>query len=181
MGELARVELTDEQRGAFIEYVREHRECSIREAAEAVGVRRADVKALKKSSPEFEEDYRDARGYSNEQIVNAMVKQAIDGIEEPIVSAGKVVTDEKGRPLVKRVYSDRLLQVMFSSMTPEGKAMVANKLGIEISGPDGGPIELQRGIGWDEVAKVLAAAGKEIPAIDEAPEGTAEIVGVEDD
>lgn len=171
-------ELSEEQRAAFLAYVKDHPDCSVREACEEVGVRRKDVRALKRSSAEFEEDYRTARGYGQEQIMNSVVKLAIKGVEEPLVSAGKLVRDENGDVVTVRKYSDRLLQVLVHGFTPEGKAMMANKLGIEISGPDGGPIEVQRGISFEEVAKVLAAAGKNLEL--EAPEGTAEVVSEED-
>ena len=173
-------DLTDEEKEAFLGYVREHKDCSVREACEAVGLQRKDVRRLRKESVEFDDDYREARGYANEQMVNTFRKLAIEGVEEPIVSAGKVVRDDDGNILYKRVYSDRLLARGLELYTPEGKAALANKLGIEISGPDGGPIEIQRGVTFDEVARVLQAAGK-LPALEEAPEGTGEVVDVRDE
>ena len=172
-------ELTDEERKAFLAYVTEHKDCSVREACDAVGLQRKDVRALRKASSEFDDDYREARGYSNEQMVNTFRKLAIEGVEKPIVSAGKVVRDDDGNILYERVYSDRLLSRGLELYTPEGKAALANKLGIEISGPDGGPIEIQRGVSFDEVAKVLRAAGK-MPEL-EAPDGTAEVIGETDE
>ena len=172
-------ELTQEEKDAFLAYVREHQDCSVREACEAVGIQRRDVRALRKASHEFDDDYREARGYGNEQMVNTFRKLAIEGVEEPIVSAGKLVRDDNGQILYKRVWSDRLLSRGLELYTPEGKAALANKLGIEISGPDGGPIEIQRGVTFNEVLNVLRAAGK-APEL-EAPEGTGEIVDERDE
>lgn len=170
---------TDEEWDALCDYIREHPDCSTREACAAVGLQRKDVRRVRKESVERDDDYRNARGYSDEQLVNTFRKLAVEGVLEPIVSAGKLVRDDNGQIIYKRVYSDRLVELGLKMHTPEGKAMVANKLGIEISGPDGGPIEIQRGVTFDEVAKVLQAAGK-LPEL-EAPEGTAEIVSESDE
>jgi hypothetical protein len=172
-------DLTSEEKDAFLGYVREHQDCSVREACNAVGLQRKDVRRLRKESSEFDDDYREARGYGNEQMVNTFRKLAIEGVEEPLVSAGKLVRDDDGNIVTKRVWSDRLLSRGLELYTPEGKAALANKLGIEISGPDGGPIEIQRGVSFDDVAKVLRAAGK-LPEL-EAPEGTAEVVDEQDE
>lgn len=172
-------ELTDAEKEAVLEYIREHKDCSFREACQAVGIERRDFRRLRKQSVEFDDDVREAKGYGNESMVNTFRKLAIEGVEEPIVSAGKVVRDDDGNIMYKRVYSDRLLARGLELYTPEGKAALANKLGIEISGPDGGPIEIQRGVTMNEVLRVLQAAGK-TPEL-EAPEGTAEIVDERDE
>ena len=172
-------ELTDEEKDAVLDYIREHKDCSYHEACDAVGIRRKDFRAARKASIDFDDDVRDAKGYGNEQMVNTFRKLAIEGVEEPVVSAGKIVRDDDGNILYKRVYSDRLLARGLELYTPEGKAALANKLGIEISGPDGGPIPIQRGVTFDEVAKVLQAAGKLREL--EAPEGTVEIVDERDE
>lgn len=176
--------LTAEERVAVLDYIREHKDCSVRQACEAVGALRKHFRATRKAEPEFDDDYREARGYSNEQMVGTFRKLAIEGVEEPIVSAGKLVYypeghEKAGQIVTKRVYSDRLLARGLELYTPEGKAALANKLGIEISGPDGGPIEIQRGVTMNEVLKVLQAAGKAKEL--EAPEGTAEVVDERDE
>lgn len=150
--------LTAEEREKFLEYVAAHRDESNKAACVAVGVRRKDVRVLLKSDTEFLEDYRTARGYGAEQIFGQMVKLAIEGVEEPIASGGAIVG-------TKRVYSDRLLQTMFNGLTEEGKAMLAGKLGLEISGPDGGPIKVQAGVSLDAVALELRKVGVDLSTL----------------
>lgn len=158
-------ELTPDERAAFVEYVRAHKGCSVQEACKAVGVRRQDVRALRKADSEFAEDYAVARGYGAEQILGGMVKLALEGVEEPLVSAGKLVLGGDGKPLKIRKYDSRALIALFNGMTPEGKSMMAGKLGIEISGPDGGPIAVQSGVSLESVAQVLLSAGVDLEAL----------------
>jgi hypothetical protein len=138
------VDLTAAARRQFLDYIEQHPTCSVAEACRETRLRRQDVRVLLDSDTEFREDYRTARGYGQEQIIGQMVKLAIEGVDEPIASGGAIVG-------TKRVYSERLLQTMFNGLTPEGKAMLAGKLGIEISGPDGGPIEVQQGVSLESV------------------------------
>ena len=175
--------LTDDEREQFLEYVAAHTECSVREACEHAGIRRKDVRSLLKRDQEFLEDYRTARGYGAHQIFGQMVKLAIEGVEEPIASGGAIVGH-------KRVFSERLLQTMFNGLTDEGKAMAAGKLGLEITGADGGPIKIQPGVSLGAVAEVLAAAGVDLASLAEgartraaleAGEPAAEIVGETDE
>lgn len=164
-------ELTDDEREAVLAFVREHRGCSIREAALAAGVHRADVKKTRKESSDFEDDWRNAQGYGSETVMAQMVKLAIDGVDEPVVSAGAIVGS-------KKVYDSRALENLWK-MTPEGRATIAARLGVEISGPEGGPIQIQRGVELDAVLGVLQAA--RVAGALEAPDGTAEIVAVDDE
>lgn len=173
-------ELTGEERERFLEYVAEHRDESNKAACVAVGIRRKDVRALMQADKDFLEDYRTARGYGAEQIFGQMVKLAIEGVEEPIASGGQIVGS-------KRVYSDRLLQTMFNGLTDEGKAMLAGKLGIEITGADGGPIKVQAGVDLGQVADALREAGVDLSQLGRGAAAeleaadAAEIVGVVDE
>lgn len=162
-------ELTDEERAALLVYVEAHRgddKFSFTKAAQEIGVRNADIKLTRKEHEDFDEEVRNARGYGTEAVMNAMVRLAINGVDEPIVSAGKLVTDpETGKPMVKRVYDSRAAIELFKALTPDGKAMLAGKLGIEISGPDGGPVEVQRGVELGPVAAMLLKAGVDLAAL----------------
>lgn len=181
-------DLTVGDRDAFVAYVAAHKGCPTQEACRAVGVKRKDVKALRRADEGFDEDYRVARGYGTEQILGGMVRLGLEGVEEPVVSAGKIVVYPEGHPqagqfVTKRVYDSRALIAMFNGMTPEGKAMLAGKLGIEISGPDGGPIKIQGGVPLADMARVLVAAGVDLVALAAGPvvdEIEGEVVAEED-
>lgn len=146
-------DVTAQQREAFLAYIRGHRDCSTREACDHVGIRRKDVKALKAADSEFAADYREARGYGNDTIRNALRDRAIDGVEEPIVSVkGEIVGS-------RRVYSDRLLEFLARMHLPEAKALQAHRFGVEVTGAGGGPVEIQQGVSLADVAAVLHRAG----------------------
>jgi hypothetical protein len=147
--------LTLEERDAFLDRVRDHRDESNKAACMAVGIRRRDVRALMQADKEFLEDYRTARGYGAEQIFGQMVKLAIEGVEEPIASGGAIVG-------TKRVYSDRLLQTMFNGLTEEGKAMLAGKLGIDVNGSFDVNVKVQAGVDLGQVADALREAGVDL-------------------
>jgi hypothetical protein len=69
---------------------------------------------------------------------------------------GQVVTHET-------VYSERLLQTMFNALTPEGRATLGNKLGIEIN-TGGGDVKLQEGVSLADVGRVHARARARVQA-----------------
>lgn len=176
-------ELTEEERESFFEYVRAHQGCSVRDACRAVALRRRDVRHMRKTVREFEEEWRDAQGWGQEATISALKKLGIDGVEEYVVSAGKIVTYPEGHPragemVTQRRYDSRATLALFGAMTDEGRAAAAGKLGIEVN-VDVGKVEIQQGVGMDAIAAVFAAAGVTMPAL-EAPAGTAEVVAVED-
>ena len=72
-------DLTDpDVRAELLAYIRDHHGVSVREAAAAVGVKRKDVKQLRIVDAEFEEDYREARGWAVEQVEDKLVRVALD-------------------------------------------------------------------------------------------------------
>jgi hypothetical protein len=91
------------------------------------------VRALKRADSEFADDYREARGYGDEKIRDAIAERAIDGIEE-CVGIGK-----DGEPIMRRIYSDRLLGMMAKAHLPEYRDVSR----LELAGANGGPVEVQ--------------------------------------
>lgn len=183
------VELTLETRAALLDYIRDHPACSVAEACRHVKVKRHEVRALLRSDADFHEDYERVRGRATlEDIYAATEKLAIEGVEKPVVSAGKLVYYPEGHPqageiVTVREYSEKLLEFLNRTRTPEGKAADARKLGIEISGPDGAPVQVQSGVSLGDVLHVLAAAGVDLPGLAAAaqPEIEGEIVAETDE
>lgn len=172
-GELDEIlEINPRERKLFLEYVESHKTCSVRDACAAAGVRRRDMRALIRGDSEFAEDYATARGRGVEQIHAQMVKLAIEGVDEPLVSMGQIVG-------TKKVYSERLLQTMFNALTPEGRATLGNKLGIEIN-TGGGDVTLQEGVSLAETAAFMR---EHVPGFKDLLEGepAGEIVAETDD
>jgi hypothetical protein len=46
-------------------------------------------------------------------------RRAVDGVSEPLVSAGKLVRDENGNPMVIKRYSDNLLALLLRAHKPD--------------------------------------------------------------
>lgn len=127
--------LTVKQRAKFLAYVRQHTDCSVREAAEHAGVKRLQIRYLKRTDEEFAAEYREARGYGDDKIRDEVRRRAIEGVVEPVFGA---LGEGGGTGIVghKRVYSDRLLALMAKAHLPEYRDRV------EHTGLDGGPMEV---------------------------------------
>jgi hypothetical protein len=147
-------DVSAEDRDRFVGYVSDHPECSLREACGEVGIRRLDVKALRETDAEFEEDYRNARGWGPEQIVHSLRKLGIEGVLEPLVSAGKLVKDDDGEVVYVRKFSDRAAIALFNAMTPEGKAAAAGRFGVEVSGAQV-QVKVQAGVPLSDVFEFM--------------------------
>lgn len=130
-------DLDPETRAELLAYITEHPSCSVREACEHVRIRRADVRELKRTDGDFAEDYEEARGYGHDRIRGAIVERAIDGVEVPIVS-------DKGEIVGYRTeYSDRLLEFLARMNLPEAKELLRARIGVQIGGPNDGPIPVE--------------------------------------
>lgn len=175
--------LTDEQRQAFLDYIRDYPDASTLDACHALAkthkIRRYQIRHAKAHDPEFARDYRSARGYGNQHIRNQLRMLAIDGVAKPLVSNGKVVKDDNGQIIEVTEYSERLLEFLARMYLPEAREMQARRLGVEITGAGGGPVQVQQGVSLADVAAVLAAAGAldgtgtDRPAL---PAGTPEVI-----
>lgn len=126
-------------------------------AAANVHLTRDQISSLL-AEPDRRDEYNEARGRSQERIRAAIAQRAIDGIEEPIVSVkGEIVG-------YKRIYSDRLLALMAKAHLPEYRETKH----LEITGGEGGPVQVQQGVSLSAVLGVLIAAGATTPDRDGA-------------
>jgi hypothetical protein len=103
--------IPESKRQEFLAYIRRHPSCSIREAAEMVGRRRWEFRALL-GEEEFEAAYTEARGRDPEAIRAELRRRAIEGIDEPVFYQGQEVSTQKR-------YSDSLLGKMADAYLPE--------------------------------------------------------------
>lgn len=175
------LELTKGQRDAFFAYITADPGCSVKDACLAAGVKRRDVRRLRREDAEFDEDYRTARGYGPQRVMGAMVKLGIEGVKKPLVSAGKLVRDEDGEVVYETVYSDRILENLYKTGTPEGQPLLPGKATLEINGDV--HHHVQRGVPLADVAQVLLDAGVDLQALADGKEvaDAAEIVAVDDE
>lgn len=170
--------LTGKQRVAFLAYIREHPDCSVREAADHVGAKRKQVRHLKATDEQFAADYRDARGYGDDKIRDELRRRAIEGVVEPVFGAlGSIGGNSAGTGIVgeRRVYSDRLLGMMAKANLPEYRDRV------EHTGADGGPLEVKTDVAaaldrFTTTVRRLAERGEPGGAVRELDTGAADAV-----
>lgn len=112
-------------------------------ACQSAGIDRSTVYRWKEVDDTFLVQFNLASEDANDRIRAELFRRAVQGVEKPVVSMGKVVytTDEKNKPkpLMERVYSDSLLALLAKARMPEFR----EKQQMELSGPDGGPIQVQ--------------------------------------
>lgn len=113
---------------------------NMRAACMAAGVDRSTVYYWQEHDTDFSLRFNIAEQEANDVIRAELFRRAIQGYEKPVVSMGKAVYDKDGKPLTERVYSDSLLSLLAKARMPEFK----DKQRIEHSGPNGGPIQVNR-------------------------------------
>jgi hypothetical protein len=67
----------------------------------------------------FAELFRVAEQSANDVIRAEIHRRGVEGYEKPIVSMGRVVKGPDGEPLIERVYSDKLLELLAKARMPE--------------------------------------------------------------
>lgn len=71
------------------------------------------------ADPEFAEKYAEAEQDANDMIRAEYVRRAVKGVDEPVVSAGRLVYISDGQPLTIKKYSDSLLASLAKVRLPE--------------------------------------------------------------
>lgn len=136
---------------------------SIKQACEIAGVGRATVYRWQQSSATFRKAVEEANKEANDTIDDEIVRRAIEGIEEPLVSMGKLVfleepllgedekplLDEKNRPIMRiigqvkvRKYSDTLLLALAKSRMKKYRDRVDLDLLEQIDQNTGGSLNI---------------------------------------
>ena len=111
----------------------------VNSACEAAGVGRSRAFELRKEDPEFAAEWEVAEGIAADRLETEARRRAIEGVDDLVVSRGEVVMFQ-GRPLVRRVYSDRLMELFLRAKRPQE---FSERQRLEHSGPEGAPIQLQ--------------------------------------
>jgi hypothetical protein len=112
--------------GRFLKEFRENG--NILRSAELAGIERRTVQKWRKLSPEFEALYGEALDDALDRLEEEARRRAVDGVDEPLVSAGKLVCHV-------RKYSDQLLTVLLKGKRPD-----TFRERHEFTGKDGGPM-----------------------------------------
>lgn len=116
----------------FIRVLRETG-CNISRAAKMSGLNRTYATQLRLRVPAFAQLWQEAFDEVTDRMEQEGLRRAVEGVDEPVFYQGV----ECG---TKRVYSDSLLSMMLQGRRPD---IYKNRLAQEVSGPGGGPVELQ--------------------------------------
>lgn len=114
---MKKLKLTRERRERFLAALAD---TGIVSAAVAIaGTSRTRVYELRKHDSGFSCAWDEAEEQAADALEAEAWRRAVNGAPEPIVSNGKVVRDDDGRPLAIRRYSDNLLLALLKARRPE--------------------------------------------------------------
>jgi len=105
-----------------------------------VGVSRVTVYQWRKDEPAFAEAWAEAEEDAVDVLRAAAIRRGVHGWDVPVVSMGKMVLDQTGKPLMERKYSDPLLLALLKARAPEHR----DQRHLELSGPNGGAIDVNQ-------------------------------------
>jgi hypothetical protein len=88
-------------------------------AVEIAGTSRTRVYELRKRDPSFAAGWVDAEERAADALEAEAWRRAVAGVQEPLVSAGKVVRDDDDQPIAIRRYSDTLMLALLKARRPE--------------------------------------------------------------
>jgi len=91
---------------------------SVTAAIAVAGTSRTRVYELRRSDPEFAASWDEAEEIATDRLEDEARRRAVEGVPEPLVSAGKVVRDDDGQPIAVRRYSDNLLLALLKAHRP---------------------------------------------------------------
>ena len=114
---MKKLKLTRERQNRFVKALAE---TGIVSAAVAIaGTSRTRVYELRKHDLGFASAWDEAEEQAADALEAEAWRRAVDGVPEPLISAGRVVRDDDGQPLAIRRYSDNLLLALLKARRPE--------------------------------------------------------------
>ena len=98
-------------------------------AARAAAVSRTSVYAYRQADEDFERGWLEAEQIAGDRLEAEAWRRGVDGVSEPVVSAGRLVTGADGNPLFVQRYSDQLLLALLRARRPEFRAQTIDLTG----------------------------------------------------
>src|ERR1700735_4849013 len=87
-------------------------------ACQAVGLSRSGAYRLRGKSADFARGWEEAKAVAVSVLEDEARRRAVDGVDEPLVSGARLVTDEHGKPATVRRYSDKLMVLLLKGAKP---------------------------------------------------------------
>ena len=113
---MRKVKLTQTRQGRFLKALSETG--SVSTAVAVAGTSRTRVYELRKADPAFASAWEEAEEIATDRLEDEARRRALEGVPEPLVSAGKLVRDDDGQPIMVRRYSDNLLATLIKAHRP---------------------------------------------------------------
>ena len=88
-------------------------------AARVAGTSRTRAYQLRKTDAGFAAAWDEAEQVAADKLEAETWRRAVEGVEEPLVSGGKLVRDDNGQPIAIRRYSDQLLIALLRAHRPD--------------------------------------------------------------
>jgi hypothetical protein len=113
---MKRLKLTKMRQGRFLQALADTG--SVTAAIAVAGSSRTRVYELRKADREFACAWQQAEETATDRLEDEGRRHAVEGVTEPLVSAGKLVRDDDGQPISVRRYSDHLLLALLKAHRP---------------------------------------------------------------
>src|SRR6516162_8249224 len=104
---MKRLKLTKARRESFLRVLADTG--NVTAAVAAAGTSRTRVYELRKTDTAFAAAWDEAEDIATDRLEDEARRRAVEGVAEPLVSAGKLVRGDDGQPITVRRYSDNLL------------------------------------------------------------------------
>jgi hypothetical protein len=108
--------LTPERQQRFLGFLAETGNVS--RSVKLAGTSAPRVYTLRQNDPAFRQAWDEAEEIAADRLEEEAWRRAVEGFEEPVVSAGKLVRDEAGNAVMMRRYSDTLLLALLRARRP---------------------------------------------------------------
>ena len=114
---MKKLRLTGQRSKRFLEALAETGNVTL--AARAIGFSRGGVYAHRQIDDAFAKAWEEAEEVAADRLEAEAWRRGVEGVSEPLVSAGKLVRDDDDRPMVIQRYSDQLLIALLRAHRPE--------------------------------------------------------------
>ena len=110
---MRKVKLTRARQECFLEALADTG--SVTTAVAIAGTSRTRVYELRKADPVFAAAWEEAEDIAADRLEEEARRRAVEGVAEPLVSAGKLVRGDDGKPITVQRYSDNLLLALLKT------------------------------------------------------------------
>jgi len=114
---MKKLRLTRDRQQRFVEALAETG--NVTAAVRVAGTSRTRAYELRKTDEAFAAAWDEAEQIAADKLEAETWRRAVEGVEEPLVSGGKLVRDDNDQPIAIRRYSDQLLIALLRAHRPE--------------------------------------------------------------